>query len=109
MSSDRFSRAACISLTSRGCSSYSVIDVQHEQTIIYNHGGRLLGVCGLSTSKPDHGRPLLVASCCALWQPLAARTEARLLLRARRLWLSLECTYSSGCWLVSVRLPCAKV
>ena len=53
-----------------------IMDTQHEQTIIFHHGVRL------STSEPAW--PLLVANCCALWQLLATRTEARLLPRARR-------------------------
>ena len=52
-----------------------MIDTQHEQTIIFHHGVRL------STYFKASPRPLLVASYCALWKLLAARTEARLLLR----------------------------
>ena len=71
------SRGTSSSTARSSCSLPARAD--REQCMILGRGVRL------TTSEPAW--PLLVANCCALWQLLATRTEARLLLRARRPWL----------------------
>ena len=49
-------------------------------------------------------RAQLVASCCALWQQLAARTDARVLMRVRVFSFSFVST-PYGCWVAGVGHP----
>ena len=52
-------------------------------------------------------RAQLVASCCALWQQLAARTDARVLMRVRVFSFSFVCT-PYGCWVAGVGHPVSQ-
>ena len=52
-------------------------------------------------------RAQLVASCCALWQQLAARTDARVLMRVRVFSFSFVST-PYGCWVAGVGHPVSQ-